>query len=407
VLKGIFVSDKKTTKRDLVVLIQQKTPERRTSLPFALFLIGYSLRQAGFRTYLFDHRFENISTLKSKLRNPSILFCGFSLMTGPIIKQSLYLADMIKEIRPDLPIVFGGPHPTILPEQTVSHPLVDIVCIGEGEETSIELAKALQCGSSLEDINGIALKRNHSPLLTSSKNNFYDFANGASYDLSTIPLDRYIFLNKGKRSAHIITSRGCPFKCAFCWNAIYCKGRYSSWNVDKIKQEIMPLIDSGAERIIFWESFLGSERRILEIADLMRELGVSWAIEDGFHVRAHNSDKIFSALRKTDCDTVAFGAESGNQKMLDFLRKDISVEHIREAARKTAKYGLGARFQWMMGIPTQTRENALETIDLIREIDSINQLSAHTMEMFIPYPGSEIYEYVLGVGWQAPKRLDD
>jgi len=402
------MSSIQNAKRDLIVLIQQRTPERRTTyLPFGLLLIGKSLRQEGFRTYLIDLRFETINDLKTVAKDASVLFFGFSMMTGPIIKETINISKILKAIRPEIPIVVGGPHPTILPEQTLSNPLIDIVCIGEGENTSVEIAKSLQTQTSLEKICGIGFKKNNIPKLTNNRNNIYDFKNYASYDLSTIPIDRYTFLNKGKKSVHIITSRGCPFRCTFCWNVIYCKRKYRSWNVEKIKQEIQPLINSGVKRIIFWESFLGSKKRIIEIAQLMKQLNLSWAIEDGFHVKAHNSEKIFSALSMSNCDSVAFGAESGNQDILNFLKKDITIENITDAAKNTKKYNLGARFQWIMGLPTQNRNKAIETLDLINEINSINPLSAHTIEMFVPYPGSEIYDYVISSGWNPPTKLED
>jgi len=104
---------------------------------------------------------------------------------------------------------------------------------------------------------------------------------------------------------------------------------------------------------------------------------------------------------------VAFGAESGSQKILDIIHKDITVEDIVQSARLSGKYEIKGRYQWMTGIPGETRDDALKTVDLIDKVTAINPQSAHSLELYLPYPGNELFEMACKSGWQPPKNIEE
>jgi radical SAM superfamily enzyme YgiQ (UPF0313 family) len=324
-----------------------------------------------------------------------------------MIQEAILLSQQIRAQRPDLPLVWGGPHPTIMPELTANHFLVDIVCYGEGERTAVNLAKALAGGKSLEKVSGIVFKKEGHLVVNPPvpKIPIKDADVEISLNLQSIDLEPYIFLNRGKKTAIFITSRGCPYRCNFCWNLMFHKRRYMAWSPEKTTAEIEPFIKKGVQRVLLFDSFLGSMSRVVEIGKIFQKARVEWAIEDGCRVDYHNTPTFFQMLEETGCTHVAFGAESGSQRVLDLIRKDISVEDILTSAEVRKPFKIAGRYQWMTGIPGETKEDALMTVELIDHVSRINPMSAHSFELYLPYPGNELFELACASGWKPPQDL--
>ncbi len=392
-----------------IILIQPNivSPYKIVNLPYGPLFLASSLRRAGYRVLIFDDRLDDRKDLVKALRENRILFVGFTIFTGPIILDAIELSRFIKQASPDTKIVWGGPHPDILPEQTVINPNIDIVCRGEGEITSVELADALKDSRDISSVKGLTFKRNGKPVHTEDRPIIRDWDKEVSMALDLINLKRYIFDSGGLKTIHIITSKGCPFRCSFCWNLLCTKRIYRAWGPKKIEREIQPLVKAGVKRIVIDDAFMGPEKRIVKIGELFKDLGLVWAIEDGFRVDVHKTDSLFQSLKDTECHHVAFGAESGSQRILDLIHKDITLEQILDSARLSTEYGIGAKYSWMVGIPGETKADAIKTVRLIDAINKINPKIAHAVSLFAPYPGSELFNRVVQMGWKSPQRLED
>jgi anaerobic magnesium-protoporphyrin IX monomethyl ester cyclase len=377
-------------------------------LPFGLLAVASSLRKSGIQVKIIDLNIEPEEMLYNSVTKDNYLYIGFSVFTGPMIQNALSVSKKIHQLSPDLPIVWGGPHPTIMPELTIQHHHVDVVCCGEGEKTAVRLAKAVHEKISLETIHGITFKKNGNIISTAPVERIrkQEVDNSISLNLETINLDPYIFQNKGKKSAVFLTSRGCPYRCSFCWNLMFHKRRYLAWKPDKIKKEIEPLIKSGVKKILLYDSFLGSIPRIRKIGELFQSLGLEWAIEDGCRVDCHSSDEFFRCLAETGCSHVAFGAESGSQRILNFIDKDISIDDILRSAKARRPYKIAARYQWMTGIPGERKSDVKKTLDLVDRVSQINHRSAHNFEVYLPYPGNELFKKACAEGWTPPNDLE-
>jgi radical SAM superfamily enzyme YgiQ (UPF0313 family) len=378
-------------------------------LPFGLLAVASGLRRAGFAVRVVDLNVEPEPRLHEALREAPPAFVGFSVFTGPMIQQVLALSAAIRRAHPGLPLVWGGPHPTIMPDLTARHPLVDVVCRGEGERTAVLLARALAGGGPLEDVRGLTFKRGGEVVSTPPPERIPpgEVDREVSLDLASVDLAPYVFMNKGKRTAVFITSRGCPYRCSFCWNLMFHGRRYTAWSPGKVESELQPLLDAGVEKVLIFDSFVGPVSRVRAVGEIFRGRGIEWAIEDGCRVDYHGSEEFFRTLAETGCTHVAFGSESGSQRILDLIRKDIAVSDILRCARLGREHAIPGRFQWMTGIPGETREDALETVRLIDEVCRIHDRSGHSMELYLPYPGNELFDLARASGWKAPESLED
>lgn len=391
-----------------VVLVQPNivSPYKVGHLPFGPLLLAPKLREAGYEVLIFDSRVDKQSKLENAVKNSDLLFVGFSVFTGPIISSALELAAKIRKLNPEIPLVWGGAHPTILPRQTIKHPLVDILVRGEGEFTLVELANALKNNANLADVQGLTYKRNGDVLSTPDRPFFKNFDENASMALDLIDLKKYIFNHDGLDTIHIITSRGCPYRCSFCWNLLFFKRLFRCWSPEKIKKEIQPFLDAGVGRIVINDNFLGNTNRILSMGNMFKELGLAWAIEDGFRVDVHNTKELFKALKDTNCHHVSFGAESGSQRILDMISKDIKVDQILQSAKLGHEYEVGVKYAWMVGLPNETKDDVIKTVKLIDKINETAPGTPHAVSFFSPYPGSNLYQLAVDSGWKPPESFE-
>lgn len=397
-----------TSARPLVLLVYPPIRDNVDIkvLPFGLLSIASHLREGNCRVEIFDLNIQKEDAFLQRVREQSILYVGFSVFTGPMIKEVIRLSQIIRRDRPDIPLVWGGPHSTIMPELTARHEYVDIVCHGEGERTAVRLAHALEDRQPLDQVPGLAFKRGDEVVQTPPAEPLRNADEEMSFALDAIDLEPYIFTREGKRCACVLTSRGCPYRCSFCWNLMFHGRRYTSWSPAVVQREFQPLLKHGVQKLILLDSFVGPVARVKALGEWIKAQGLEWAIEDGCRVDVHNSEDFFRTLKNTGCTHVAFGAESGSQRVLDLIKKDITVDQIVKTAEARHSSSIGARYQWMTGVPGETPEDALATVRLIDRIDKMNPFSAHSIEVYVPYPGNELFEAACAAGWHPPKDLE-
>jgi anaerobic magnesium-protoporphyrin IX monomethyl ester cyclase len=314
----------------------------------------------------------------------------------------LYALSLAKEIKKVInkPIVFGGNHVTIYPEETLRHSCVDIVVVGEGENTFLEVVLALRdkgdiaVNSVLEKIKGIAFRKNGRIIVNPARELIEDIdaMPPPAYELLTNM--KYYGCNVSTPYMLKLTSRGCPAQCTFCckvpWGS---RVRYQS--PKKVVDELEFLVkERGVKGIDFFDdTFTMDRERIMEITSLIRERRISF--EYSFLTRADCVDrKLLKSLKESGCIIVAFGIETGSQRILDKLNKGITFEQIKNAFKMTEDTGIRTVGGFTVGNPQETREDIYKTIELIRSI-KIDFVKANIL---IPYPGSALYNGMLESG---------
>lgn len=373
--------------------------------PLGLAYLAAVLKRKSTAITVIDANAERLTieqTVKRILESePDIL--GFT-MTTPLVDVSLQIVEQVKS-KKDVPIIVGGPHPTVMPEELLEGNKIDIVVRGEGEETINELYDYFRGTRRLDSIPGISFSRNGKIIHNPSRPLIENLDEIPFPAWEFFPVNKYSsFARKGKFSLPILTSRGCPFGCIFCYKGISGR-RYRARSVESIIAELGYLIEKFKieEFVIVDDNSALNEERAMTICDeiIRRNLVRPWNPVGGLTVRA--SYKLLSKMKEAGCYRVAFGVESGNQSVLDYINKGITLEQARHAFASAKKVGLEAVGFFMIGNLNETEKTINQTIDFAIELNpDWAQFTVAT-----PYPGTKMYEIIKKEGKLLAKNWED
>lgn len=296
-----------------------------------------------------------------------------------------------KKESPNSFIVIGGPHVTAAPETTMSHGCFDAGVYGEGEVTFLELVQKIGMGESLNNVKGIYLRKNGKTYFTGHRafiQNLDELPFPARHLFP--PLSHYHPTPASCRSeplATIMSSRGCPNKCTFCDRKIF--GNVTRMrSVDNVLDEMEEVIyEHGAREIKFFDdTFTLDKNRIFDLCRGIKERGID--VEWSCLTRVNAvSEKLLKEMKRAGCWQVAFGLESGDQRMLNRMKKGITLSMSRRAVEWARKAGLNIRAYFVIGTPGETSDSINRTIEFAKSLD----LDAVNFYAFVPLPGTEIY----------------
>lgn len=392
--------------------------------PMGLLSIGTELVEAGYDTEIIDSSLypDYLERIEAALaENP--LFVGMSCMTIHV-PQVIQTAKFIREKNPNTLIVLGGIHPTLFPEQCVENKYVDVIIAGEGEYPSIALAEAVSNGRDFENLAGIGYEANGKLKLNHSTVNF-DIDKSSLPNFELLDMEEYLKRDfastktmyvKKMRSFSLLTGIGCPYKCTFCINTFLYPGRgtYRWKKSERILQEI-ELITSkyDAEYLIFRdEIFLLNKKRLEELLDGLeeRKSPIEWYCTGraDFFKDENKARELLTRMLDNGCKRLGLGVESGSDKMLTLLKKELTVKDILNVTEVSKNIGVQINFSFMMGMPEEETEDLLSTIELIRKLVKLDpKCTINGPQVFRPYPGSELYDLCLQYGFRVPKKLED
>ncbi len=361
-----------------------------------LLMLGAVLREAGHCVRILDASAQGLGyeeTLEEvKKFQPDII--GLTAVTPSIIK-TVKLASMIKDICPTTPIIIGGPHFTAVPEQTLmDYPVFDYGVVGEGEDTVVELVEALSADKIPSHVAGVAFRGNGEIRFTPSRPPIkgLDSLPFPAWELLDNFPARYhpaLFKYKKLPATHIISARGCPNKCIFCDTSVF-SHRVRFHSPEYILEMIGYLIKNfGIKEIIFEDDqFLIKKKRVARICEgiLKAKWNISWCCSG--RVDSVKDPALLKLMKSSGCWQINYGIESGNQKILDFARKGITIDQTEKAVRLTREAGILSKGYFIFGLPYETEETMKKTIRFARHIP-LNDISAFTLT---PFPGSEMYD---------------
>ncbi|MBL7206313.1 MAG: radical SAM protein [Candidatus Aenigmarchaeota archaeon] len=371
--------------------------------PVSIISLGNYLTENGISCELVDVRHDDFT----KVNLDDVIFVGISSFTGHQIEVGLTIAKHVRKINPSIPIVWGGIHPTLLPHQTLENPFVDIVVSGEGEETLLELARKLEKGESKKDVRGISYKTKTGAIKHNEKRPFMnmDDVSNVSFDLIKNPK-----IYKPTEVYHYMSSRGCPHRCVFCYNTKFCQSRWRTKSDKKVEEELKYIMDTYNPKIIEFceDNFFVRKKKVENICNFLKSEGFSGEWTGDCRVDYFKSyDKDFLKLIKNSgCNVLSIGVESGSQRILDFVCKDITVKGAIDAAKKCKDVGISFFNLFMVGFPTETREEVHKTLNLIDILERINPESSSIISSFSPYPGTKLFDVAVSMGFKPPQSLE-
>ncbi|MBU3901165.1 B12-binding domain-containing radical SAM protein, partial [Patescibacteria group bacterium] len=376
-----------------------------TSVAVGLLNIASYLDSCGVPVEIIDgvRQSNYLERLNSQVRDCK--FAALAVMTMQV-GQALRVSQMIKEINPACKIIWGGPHPTFFPEQTIKNDLIDIVCVGEGEETILEIVS----DKDLRDIDGIVYKEREQIIANKSRV-LHDPAKMPLFNWELVPreiLERLQLIPS-------LTSRGCPHRCSFCINAIL-KNSWRPRTAEQVLEDLRTIKSRpyfAGKPLRFWdENFFVDIGRAKTIIDGMIEqnLIIPWETTvRANYIKAGMIDDAFMAkLRQSGCYLLSFGAESGCPRLLKKMKKDISPEDVINSALMALKHDIIPQYSFMIGLPGETRPEMMATLNLIDKLVKLSpKIQILGPQTFRPYPGSELYDECVASGWQAPQTLEE
>lgn len=336
---------------------------------------------------------------------PETTLVGFSVMTGQIT-HALQLTNLVKKNRPSLPVIWGGIHPTLFPEQTLVHPGIDYIINGECAENILQLVRfVIDHTGSLDAIPGLGYKQNGAVMLNPG---------APPADVNTVPPLNYSLLDlenhAGRklvngsivRGIDVLTSRGCPYRCTFCVNATLHHSKWRPIDIARVVEQIKALTtELKFNHIWFADDYLfANKRRVVEMLTMMRDSGIRVTWEA--NIRANNfgdkkiDDETLALMKESGCVSLNIGFESGSDRMLAFYKKDITVADILNSVDKCDKYGIYVKGFFIMGAPGETMEEIYATLNLnYRLLSNYDRYIPNAPGFYRPYPGGELYDYTV------------
>ncbi len=348
------------------------------------------LRQQGFNVKIIDapalelsvEAFENY--LKNNYGGEAPRYIGFTAVTSAV-KNAYEMAKIVKKIFPETKIIFGGVHPTVLPEEVVSQEGVDMVVRGEGEITLAEIL----AGQELSNIKGLVYRQGGQIIFNPARERIdnLDKLPFPAYDL--LPMDKY-YPTKGSYerlpAMSMITSRGCPGRCTFCHKVLGTRIAFRS--AESLVAEIKLLNkDFGIKQIMFYDdTFTIYKENVKRFCRLLLEqkIDISWCCFS--RVDFIDLD-LLKLMKEAGCHQIMYGIESGDQAVLNSINKKIDLDLVRRAVKLTKEAGIDVRGAFMIGSPIETKETVLKTLAFAVELDP----DLAIFNVTTPYPGTQMF----------------
>lgn len=377
--------------------------------PLGILAVATPLKRAGFEVVLVDSTIEPDFKRRVLSEVRDALCLGISLVTGPMIRETVEISRSIKEWDPDFPIVLGGWHPSLLPKQTLEAPYVDYIVRGQGEDALLDLVRHIQAGAAPDLIPGIGFKRNGRLVMTAERPlrplvemppKAYELADFDAYERKC-----------GRRWAMYTSSLACPFNCAYCTNSgVY--GR--KWNALPPEQFVEETVDLSRRYSLemLWivdDNFLVDLDRARGIAEgLVRENShYQWSIQATTNLTSRLTLQDLKLLRRAGLHQICQGAESGSRTVLKAMQKDWQdMESIYESAARCLEAGIRPSFNIIFAFPGETRKERRETIDFMMDMCRRFPGTEFWTNIFTPYPGSPVFERTTELGIEMPASLE-
>lgn len=375
-----------------------KDYSRSVTTPLGLLSIASTLQANGFCVRIYDRTVQKESLSDVLQAFPPDL-AGVSLVSFKSFFDALDVSEQLKNH--SVPVVWGGPLASELPEATLKNACVDAVSVGEGEHTWLELARAVQKGKTdFTDIRGLALRTPDGGVLRTEDRPFIELGELPDLDWELIPVEKYFQSNFGcRRMLYIYAAKGCPNNCTFCYNKDFHKCKYRKRPLDAVLRDIRYLVENhGADGVYFAdELWCRSKQELRDVCDSLRslQLDVRW----GCQTRVGLFDEIdFKYMYDAGCRWILFGVESGSRRILADMNKHIDYDKIEPTIRDCRSAGISPVGSFIIGYPGETTEDARETVALIERLDT-DLISLNT---FMVFPATDIYFRLVREGKYQP-----
>lgn len=378
-------------------------------MPLALLAIASHLDPERFEVIIIDGRLADDPLRALQPHLPAALCLGISVLTGAPIRDALQVSRAVKALQPDLPVVWGGWHPSLFPTECLAEPAIDITVQGQGEETFGEIVAKLAAKEPLHSVAGLAFREGNAIQQNPARplRDMNEFS-PARYEL--IPVEDY-YRRKSQRQLDYISSIGCHFRCAFCADPHVFKRKWNAIAPARMGEELaylwrrFPFDDLNFQD----ETFFTHAERVAAIAEefLRRNLKFSWAGTLRADQGVRMSDELFALCKRAGLRRVMIGVESGDQPTLNWLKKDITLDQVFETAARCRRFDLAAIFPFIVGFPQESPQSVEASLQAVKRLRAMSPKFETVIFFYQPYPGSPVADLVRDSGYPMPQSLEE
>ena len=356
--------------------------------PLGILYCAGVLKAGGIEVSLLDQPAKRFSLDQTvnwvKKEDPDII--GFSVLLS-VAKEAPKIAERVKAENPNITVVFGSHHATFNAERILEkYPFVDIVVRGEGEHTSLEIARCLEKQRELDNVKGLTFRKNGMIVSNPDRplNKDVDALPFPDRDLAGVQYKSAIFGVKinSRKFTTMLSSRGCPFNCSFCGIRKFTRRAWRPRSVENVMAELEYLQSEGYEQFLFADdNFTLDAKRVSKLCRSIKKEGmdIEWFCDSRVD---HVSYDMFRDMVNAGCRCLFFGIESANQRILDYYRKGITPEQSEKAVRNARKAGIDIIVgSFIVGAPDETQREIVNTLQFANKLDidvpDVNILGAH------------------------------
>lgn len=365
-----------------------------------LLILAAVARQRGYRVHLVDAKRQGatVEEVVGQILAFRPDYVGLSATTVSVANAAR-IATGLKARAPETITILGGAHVSAIPERTLAaFPSIDFGIIGEGEVALFALLERLEAGQRVEDLPGLAFRRDGAPAANprAAYIDNLDRLPFPAWDLLPEFPHRFrpsLFSYPRTPVATVMTSRGCPFSCSFCDRSTSGRrGRMHS--VDYVVAMCRHLADMGVRHVLFVDDlFTVRKQRVAELCTAFLDAGFSFSWSCNSHPNLLDPATL-RLMRRAGCWQIAYGIESGSQRVLDVVKREVRIPKMRETLAMTRAAGIRTKGYVIVGHPTEGLDSLAETAAFLRTVE----LDLCQITKFTPYPGTPAYATIAADG---------
>ena len=377
--------------------------------PLGLLSISTPLLKAGYEVRIIDSTITPDYKKRILEEIKDALCLGISVITGPMIRETVAVSKAIKAWNPEFPIILGGWHPSLLPGQTLEAPYVDIIVRAQGEESMLQIAERLRDGAPLNDVLGIGFKVDGKLHVTPERPlNTLDKMPEKAYHLADFDAYEKVC---GRRWAMYVSSLACPFNCSYCTNAGVYGRKWNALPVEQVVQDTVELTRRYRLELLWMadDNFLVDLDRALQIAEgLVRAKATfKWSVQATTNLTARLTIEELRLLRRSGLHQICQGIETASPTVMKLMNKDFQeLPDIYQSTERCVRAGVIPSFNIIFGYPGEGPKERKETVSFMMDVCRKFPGAEFWTNIFTPYPGSPIFHQAAQLGIEVPRSLE-
>jgi anaerobic magnesium-protoporphyrin IX monomethyl ester cyclase len=380
------------------------------TMPLALLAIGSELDPEKYEVVVVDGRLDpDAATTVVSLLGDAVCL-GVTVLTGAPISDALAISRAAKAAHPEVPVVWGGWHPSMFGKECLRESCVDVTVQAQGEATFVDIVNRIEAGQSLDGCAGCMFRRADGSIHVNPPRALLPIDRFRPHNYDLIPVERYYEL-KGKRQLDYISSQGCNFRCAFCSDPFVYGRKWVGIDPGSMVAKLSSLWDKYRfDDLNFQdETFFTKRERVRAMAQgiVDAKLQFTWAATMRADQGTRLPEEVWELCRQSGLRRLLVGVESGDDEMLKRIKKDVTLAEVFHTAGKMRALGIAGIFPFIVGFPDETDASVQATIACAKKLRAMSDQFETPIFYFKPYPGSAIVSDALARGFKLPDTLGE